>query len=443
VARVAVVLLALIALSLVGAGCTRFEREPASEPFLLSAAPVDFTGRPDNVAEGEGAVWVTTTASRRPRRRTSGSGGKRTELEASSRMLLRIDPSTRRVTARTSIPDGASELAVGEGSVWVRSAERRSIVRVDPRTGRIGRRIRTPFQSRLDVGFGKLWIARGAELVALDARTGRQIGPGVRFPDVADVAVGEGAVWVVAGDPVRDDEGDPGVALFRVDPRTQRVTARIRLSRFDASGVAAGAGGVWVSTFFGRHELIRVDPRTAREVARIPVGGPDAQPLPSPERLRADVGAPIIIGRFDADLAVGTEGVWVTNEYDSTLRRIDPSTNRVTSVLRTGARDTDLTSGSGAAWLTDAKSGSLLVVERTDRPQVRTRPPGTIDERRGAYLGVAVGDDRDRIGHALGSASPLPPGVPLRYGIRAPSFAGIRGRTSPSTASASSSPRTA
>lgn len=337
-------------------------------------------------------------------------------------MLLRIDPRTRRATTRTRLADGVSELAVGEGSVWVRSAERRSLVRVDPRTGELDRTVRTPFRSRLDVGFGKLWIARGAELVALDARTGRQLGPGTRFPDVADVAVGEGAVWVVAGDPTRYREGDPGATLFRVDPRTQRVTRSIRLSRSDVSGVAVGDGGVWVSTLFGRHEVIRVDPRTAREVARIPVGGPDAQPLPSPEQLRATVGAPIIIGRFDVDLAAGADGVWVTNEWDSTLRRIDPSTNRVTSVLRTGARGTDLALGRGAAWLTDTRSRALLVAERTGRPQARTRPPGTIDERRGAYLGVAVGDDRDRIAQALGGASPLPPGVPLRHGIRAPSF---------------------
>jgi len=419
VSRVA---LAVIALSLLGVGCARSESERASEPFLLSAAPFDFAGGPTSVAVGEGAVWVTTAAGRRPRDRLPGSSGARTELDTRTRMLVRIDPSTRRVTARTSTPDGASDLAVGEGSVWVRSAERRSIVRVDPRTGRLGPRIRTPFRSRLDVGFGKLWIARGAELVALDVRTGRRLGPGTRFSGVADVAVGEGAVWVVAGDPTRYREGDPGAALFRVDPRTQRITRRIRLSRYDASGVAVGGGGVWVSTLFGRHEVIRVDPRAGREVARIPVGGPDAQTLPSPERLRASVGAPIIAGRSDVDLAAGADGVWVTNEYDSTLRRIDPGTNHVTSVLRTSAGKTDLALGGGAAWLADAGSRTLLVAERTDRPQVRTRPRAAIDERRGAYLGVAVGDDRGRIAQALGDASPLPPGVPLRHGIRTPSF---------------------
>ncbi|MGI8596879.1 MAG: hypothetical protein ACR2LY_06290 [Thermoleophilaceae bacterium] len=253
------------------------------------------------------------------------------------------------MTARTRLTEGASELAVGEGSVWVRSAERRSLVRVDPRTGELGQTVRTPFRSRLDVGFGKLWIARGAELVALDARTGRRLGPGTRFPDVADVTVGAGAVWVVAGDPTRYREGDPGVLLFRVDPRTQRITRRIRLSRVDVSGVAVGAGSVWVSTLFGRHEVIRVDPRAGRETARIPVGGPDAQPLPRPELLRESVGAPIILGRFDVDLAAGTDGVWVTNEYDSTLRRINPSTNASTrrapaprdprALLRSGSED--------------------------------------------------------------------------------------------------------
>jgi DNA-binding beta-propeller fold protein YncE len=54
-----------------------------------------------------------------------------------------------------------------------------------------------------------------------------------------------------------------------------------------ASGVAAGAGAVWVASALD-HEVSRVDPATGKIVARIPIDG-------SPR-----------------EITVGAGGVWVT-----------------------------------------------------------------------------------------------------------------------------------
>jgi outer membrane protein assembly factor BamB len=93
--------------------------------------------------------------------------------------------------------------------------------------------------------------------------------PGPRV--VANVAVAEqltpnvaaaafGSVWL--NDPNRGE-------VVRVDGRTRRVTARIRVG--GEASVAAAAGSVWV---LGRPSdvLLRIDPRSNRVAARVPLG---------------------------------------------------------------------------------------------------------------------------------------------------------------------------
>jgi hypothetical protein len=71
------------------------------------------------------------------------------------------------------------------------------------------------------------------------------------------IAVGEGAVWVTPG----------GDQLFKLDPGTGQITARVRLSEY-VGGVKVGAGSVWLRTTRG---LLRVDPQTNSMTASIPV----------------------------------------------------------------------------------------------------------------------------------------------------------------------------
>jgi DNA-binding beta-propeller fold protein YncE/tRNA A-37 threonylcarbamoyl transferase component Bud32 len=94
---------------------------------------------PTDVAVGDGAVWVTS------------------ELDD---MLERIDPSTNRVTATIRVGRGAGAVAVGAGAVWVADEVDRAISRVDPRATRITATIKldlTPVD--VDVANGVLWVA--------------------------------------------------------------------------------------------------------------------------------------------------------------------------------------------------------------------------------------------------------------------------------------------
>jgi hypothetical protein len=261
------------------------------------------------LAAGEGGVWALRRQGR----------------------LLRIDPRSNRVTARIRIPRPADfyrpELVPGAGALWVGAGDH--TLRVDAGTGRVAGSVRT-----LDVQAATadgLWSCtpprqgRPGRLVSVDPRTrahtarvrlphcpaalaaepgavwalddsGRRLlrvpatgGPVTTIslpvatfdvlPDepgsAAQVAVGEGAVWVLAGEvetPTRLG-ARVGVGVVRVDPRTAQVTAVTLLDSFDTAwlALAVGAGGVWVggAQHLGRVPSLvvdRIDPRSGRLV---------------------------------------------------------------------------------------------------------------------------------------------------------------------------------
>ncbi len=125
----------------------------------------------------------------------------------------------------------------------------------------------------LVTGFGDVWLDdRAAEkLVRLDARTGRVL---ARFPldGRTTLAAGRGSMWALQrGEGSRSTVPRPlrhalTGPLLRIDPRTNRVRARVAI-RSPAGrqvlgfGVLAGPGGVWI---WGPADLLRVDVRRGR-----------------------------------------------------------------------------------------------------------------------------------------------------------------------------------
>jgi DNA-binding beta-propeller fold protein YncE len=135
------------------------------------------------------------------------------------------------------------------------------------------------------------------------------------------VAVGYQAVWVT------------GIGVtYQVDEATGRIMRMISTpGTFPdgcRSGVAAGAGAVWVT--HGCRGIYRIDPHSGRVTASLPV---------------PDVGDSI---------AVAGGLVWVTN-YHGDLLRIQPRTNKITGKpAHVGLGGWWMTPGAGALWVTDA-----------------------------------------------------------------------------------------
>ena len=264
---------------------------------------------PSNVAVGEGAVWV---------------------LNTERAVVTRIDPATKRVTGTFKPRDFPTDIAAGEGAVWIGSGNglggtgTSRVTRVDPATQKATRTVRLPGQDPF---------------------------PGWGIPGIA---VGAGAVWV----------GNPDGSISRIDPDTGRRAATVDIE-FD--GIAASDEEVWV---LSGQKVVRIDPRTNEAGQEIEIGSPApsaiavgggyvwvtaeqegllwrVEPGPAPGTRSIDIGVGVTY------VAYGAGAVWTANSIDGIVTSVDPATARVTSRTRIGAAQS-LAAGAGSAWVSTA-----------------------------------------------------------------------------------------
>lgn len=237
-----------------------------------------------------------------------------------------------RIVSRIPLAGGVSEIAVGEEAVWAISgrvgAPGTIMYRIDPATEQLTARVRVGL---LPVGLyvhgSNVWVANGAgacvayscgarppqgpfplenSVLRIDARTGRRIAV-IRVIAPQDIAGGQDAIWVVG----RRLESER-FTLFRIDPHTNRVAARIPLIGSAPAHIAAGGGAVWVVTSLnppGQPSswlVSRIDPGT-NQVADTVRGSPG----------------------LAEDIAVSGEGVWIANGPQGSVEQIDPATNEI------------------------------------------------------------------------------------------------------------------
>jgi DNA-binding SARP family transcriptional activator len=316
----AVLALAIVAL----VAAARVSSDGSPEPLVLagdSVAVVDprtgtivreipVGGRPSGPAVGEGSVWVgnrdDSTLLRIDSRsldvvRTIGLPVAPTDVEVgagsvwvlSDWAVLRVDPATYDVVGTVPLPRGPgrwSHMEVGAKSVYVCTCAGPpgTVIRIDTATTS-KQTVRPSPVWMIAYGEGALWAITGYELDTIeriDPETNAVVEiPLGRIGEASGwrhrMAVGEGAVWVLAP-----------ASLWRIDSTTKRVVGSVPLDhREEGSSVATGEGAVWVATPDG--SLLRVDPDSQTVAKTIPLGK-----LIYP----AD--------RFDA-LAVGERSVWV------------------------------------------------------------------------------------------------------------------------------------
>ena len=260
---------------------------------VISYTPVGTS--PTDVAYGEGSVWV---------------------LNADDRTVSQIDPRTRQVSHTFAIGGTPTELAVGDGSVWVGSGSSTapglagpvytsSISRIDPRSAAVGQTValpvgnspcscRPPGTSGIAIGLGAVWAVNPDQSVSrIDPRTGKIVAV-VRVPNADAVAVGAEGVWVVRGDS----------AVTQINPVTNRPGQTIRVAATTLAGIALGAGSVWASDPIDG-TVWRIEPGL-RPVTRT-----------------------VSVSPGTVDIAFGGGRVWTTSFIDGTSSRIDPATNAV------------------------------------------------------------------------------------------------------------------
>jgi len=173
------------------------------------------------------------------------------------------------------------------------------------------------------------------------------------------IAVGFGAVWVA--------NGYLGT-VSRVAPQYTGVKdirppyAPLGGARHTGS-IAVGAGSVWVA--FGDASVSRIDPKS-----RV-------------------VTATTFAGNTPSAIAYGNGSVWIANEADSRVTRINPITNGPSygPGISVGRRPSGVTVGAGAVWVTDTGDDSVSRI-----------PPGP-----GSSTSFSVGKAPEGIDYGAGS----------------------------------------
>jgi outer membrane protein assembly factor BamB len=175
---------------------------PAGPKVVARVSPA---GGLDMVVPGFGSAWLTDT---------------------DSQTLLRMDPDTRRVTARIPL-NGIMAIAPGKDALWVGLTKDNEfrLLRIDPRTNRIVARLRMP-----DVPGG--WGGGGGPVIV------------------------DGNLWVLSAE-----------AAVRIDQTSGRATAKVQTARdgYRTRSLAVAGGNLWVQVSDGR--LLRLDGATGKREA--------------------------------------------------------------------------------------------------------------------------------------------------------------------------------
>jgi YVTN family beta-propeller protein len=254
--------------------------------------------------------------------------------------LVRIDPSSNSPVDTMTVGNEPRSLAIGRSGVWVANREDATLWRVDPRTGDVELRVSaqgTPAEIAVDAA--RVYVAAGpveAKIAVIDPATGQQqdlfpIARGSFFGSPSVAATGS-EVWVATGD--RQVGRLNLLTGILVDPI---VLPQPPAERADAmfSGIAVGAGSVWVVGDILDHTMWRIDRSSGRLAATIP--------LPF---------AP-------TDVAAGLGAVWVTSRLDDTVSRIEPSTNEITATIPVGRGASGVATGAGSVWVAQSTDGTV------------------------------------------------------------------------------------
>ncbi len=184
-----------------------------------------------------------------------------------SRTVTQLDSALGKtlLTIHGIAPGGLA--AVGDSSagdtVWATDPSRDLVVRIDEHSRRIVRRIHVPNEpTRLAADEHAVWVLAGGQPGSGTARPTRQTRPALwridsntnqpaaRIPlplTPLRVTLGEGSVWITAQRMLSASGASAEATVFRIDPKTNRIAARISLRTRAVDGILVSHGAVWVA----------------------------------------------------------------------------------------------------------------------------------------------------------------------------------------------------
>ncbi|MGH8891400.1 MAG: hypothetical protein ACRDV3_16765 [Acidothermaceae bacterium] len=226
------------------------------DPTTLHTTATLQVGTPRNgplsIAYGAGAVWV---------------------LNFDDGQLWRVDPATMTATLKVPLPDQASQVAVGDGAVWVTlcctsadAATRQRLLRIDPTSGAItgsqdvaGDGETVP----LAVGADVVVTSHNGPVLVIDPNTMNVVRT---LPDLCPGC--ESTARLVAG--AQGIYLTSSGSAARYDPRSGHLLATSPEIADIGAPLDAQPGGVW---FSGTSRVLRLDPTTLAITAEASITG--------------------------------------------------------------------------------------------------------------------------------------------------------------------------
>jgi virginiamycin B lyase len=223
-----------------------------------------------------------------------------------------------------------------------------------------------------------LLIATAASLAA-EQRPIAELKPLVtlKLGKTADwVAITADAVWVASTGPF---------AVNRIDPKTNTRVASVELPGEACSGLAVGAGSLWVPLCTAKPSLAKIDLQNNAVTSIYPLGPPAEEggiaygagsiwlivdKLGSLARINPENGAVLDTFHVPADsynpaFLGGT--IWVTHAGGSDVTGIDAASGKTVATVLTGPNPRFLTVGAGALWTLNQGDGTLTRVDPLSR----------------------------------------------------------------------------
>ena len=268
------------------------------------------------------------------------SGDADVEVGTNSVALLNGDDGTLELASELGQRPGAS--AIGFGSLWVLLPDRDAVARLDLGDGSITDTIpvgTTP--AGIAVGGGSVWVTNSVDgtvsRVNVDTNEATQTLDAGSGP--TGIAYGDGALWVA---------DTLGAELLRIDPATDE--SRPVAVAGQPNGVAFTADGIWVSV--APAGISRVDSADTSVTLTKQVGnGPTA-----------------VLSAFDS--------IWVANQSDGTVTRLNPSTGDVQATIPVEEGPNALAVAGDSLWVANEFAESVSEIDVTENTRQQTIPVG-------------------------------------------------------------------
>jgi streptogramin lyase len=196
------------------------------------------------LATGGGSVWVGGL----------GSGD-----------VIRVDPATGKVLTRVTVGARVFNLAAAPGAIWAVDNALSTAVRVDTKTAKVTARVPVGFQPYdIEWGFGSAWVANAGDGTVWRITNDEVVKKLKVGTEPNGLTAYRGSLWV----------SDHTLGkVVRIDPRTNRITATVRLS--GADWITGLGDSIYVSQ--ETNQVSRISVRTLKvtgvaKVARNPLG---------------------------------------------------------------------------------------------------------------------------------------------------------------------------